>query len=226
MDAASLGKLHDLDQPLADLVASACPGCTLLNAGCAHDSLVTGHTVGVCVILPSAYQACSGCGCNVCTAKCGSCQDTHLSRTMLLAMVLAAFWVNDLKSPTAARISQSVKVWEENNTLALLNAHTVVVDGMAVPALNKRSLAAFTGWWQVLPLAGAGQGSRWACCAAGVHDAEHTGIPSQVHSCEPQRVHWSTSVVCQTARAGQRRRRMRRRRGWSRKFGCLAASGG
>jgi hypothetical protein len=171
MDAVSVGEPRDLDQALAYLVASECPGCTLLNAGCAQDALVTGHTGGVCVIPTSAYQACSGCGRNICTAECGSRQDTRLSRAMLLAMVLAAFRVDDLKSPTAVRISQSVKVWEENNTLALLNAHAVVVDGVAVPALNKRSLAAFTGWWQVLPPAAAGQGSRWACCAVGVQDA-------------------------------------------------------
>jgi hypothetical protein len=172
MDAASVGEPRNLGQALADLIASECPSCTLLNAGCAQDALVTGHMGATCPIPTSAYSTCSGCGRNVCTAECGSRQDTRLSRAMLLAMVLAAFRVDDPKSPSAARISQSVKVWEENNTLALLNAHAVVVDGMAVPALNKRSLAAFTGWWQVLPLGqGVVQGSRWACCAAGVQDA-------------------------------------------------------
>jgi hypothetical protein len=172
MGAALVGEPRDLGQALADLVASECPGCTLLNAGCARDALVTGHMGAMCPIPTSAFSACSGCGRNVCTAECGSRQDTRLSRAMLLAMVLAAFQVDDPKSPTAVQISQSVKVWEENDTLALLNAHAVVVDGVTVAALNKRSLAAFTGWWQVLPLGqGVVQGSRWACCAAGVQDA-------------------------------------------------------
>jgi hypothetical protein len=172
MDAALVGEPRDLDRALADLVASECPGCSLLNAGCARDVLVTGHMGATCPIPTSAYSACSSCGRNVCTAECGSRQDTRLSRAMLLAMVLAAFRVDDPKSPTAVQISQSVKVWEENDTLALLNAHAVVVDGVTVAALNKRSLAAFTGFWQVLPLGqGVVPGSRWACCAAGIQDA-------------------------------------------------------
>jgi hypothetical protein len=160
-----------LDAPPAGLVLSSCPACTLLGAGCARDALASGHLDGnVCPVPRSAYLACEGCAQDVCAADCARRQETRMDRALLLANTLAAFGVTDLSSPLTQQIFKSVRVWEANNTLALLNGRMVEVDGVTVATVNKRSLPAFTGFWQLV-LPQGGTGLRWAPCVQGLADA-------------------------------------------------------
>ena len=163
IDAATAGEPRNLDFALAELVASECQGCTLLNAGCAKDALFTSHMGASCPIPSGAFGQCPACQQEECDVGCVQRQYMRLIRATFLALVLAAFRVDDLKSALAIQISRSVKVWAANNTLALLNARPVVVEGVAVPTLNKRSLATFTGWLRVEQDAA---GLQWMACGA------------------------------------------------------------
>lgn len=104
IDVATAGEPRNLDLAWADLVASECQGCTLLNAGCAKDVLFTSHTGASCPIPSGAFGQCPACQREVCDAGCQQRQDMRLIRATFLALVLAAFRVDDLKSASAVRI--------------------------------------------------------------------------------------------------------------------------
>jgi hypothetical protein len=169
MSDAAAGEPRDLNAQLVGLVPSACPACTLLGAGCARDAVVTGHTGNQCPVPLSAYMVCETCRQDVCPVDCVRRQETRMDRAMLLALALAAFRA-DVKSPLALQIAESVAVWKANS-LALLNGRVAEVDGITTPSLNKRSLPAFTGFWQIVQPQGGGQGVRWAACVQGLQDA-------------------------------------------------------
>lgn len=142
MDAASRSTPRDITRlpPRKDMAPSACRGCTLLSAGSADDVLSTCHVADLCPVPLVGYSECEQCGQLKCADGCADAKFNRIQRAHLCVATLMAFGVIDVASPLAFQIVDSVPVWRENGIGGLLNKKTLLVDGVTMPTLSKRSV--------------------------------------------------------------------------------------
>ena len=162
MDAATRGAPRDITRllPHKDMAPSGCGGCTLLSAGSADDALSTCHVEGLCPVPLVGYSECEECGLLKCADGCANAKLNRVQRAHLCVATLMAFGVTDVASPLALQIMDSVPVWRENGIGGLVNKKTLLVDGVTMPTLSKRSVD-FTGFLVVQTV---DDMTRWTPC--------------------------------------------------------------